>query len=318
MVAEHFSLKAAEALLGQRLRYGAKARMDEQVDDQVQEAAGEYQWDDRSGGDADEDVQGEAISEYSWSDEKKTVSIYIELDGLDDVVEQAFRAGAGDTDVSITIASVAGKQRIFRLTGLANEIAGVEVAQKKGKQLIDEFVDKEMKQNAENLKRDLAFPEKLADNEMMVPVDMRGIDEEFDDVERMMAKLGAKGTAEAFIKAADFTSSAVEENVKFEVGDQAQDLRAGSNEELAHGYQVCVKKKHQQCLKCETMDFNFETCSPLRENLRKKGYEVHYMSDPVDEYAVQQPKEFDGTRLKPTTKEDWILAVKRKRKRLRS
>ena len=43
--------------------------------------------------------------------------------------------------------------------------------------------------------------------------------------------------------------------------------------------------------------------SKFRENLRKKGYEVPYMADPVDELAVQQPKEFDGTKPKPTTKE---------------
>ena len=175
-----------------------------EADDRRHEAADEYQWDDRSGGDADKDVQGEVISKYSWSDGKKTVSIYIELDGLDDVAEDAFRAEAGETDVSITIVSVAGKQRTFRFTGLANEITGVEVAQRKGRQLIDEFVDKEMEQNAENLERDLAFSEKLADDEMMVPVDMRGVDEEFDDVEQVTAKIGAKGIAEAFIKAADF------------------------------------------------------------------------------------------------------------------
>merc|ERR1712085_17079 len=39
---------------------------------------------------------------------------------------------------------------------------------------------------------------------MMVPVDMRGIEEEFDDVEQMVEKLGPKGTAEAFIKARAF------------------------------------------------------------------------------------------------------------------
>ena len=43
--------------------------------------------------------------------------------------------------------------------------------------------------------------------------------------------------------------------------------------------------------------------SSFREYLRKKVYEVLYVTDPVDEYAVQQLKEFDGTQLKPTTKE---------------
>merc|ERR1719420_1469463 len=47
----------------------------------------------------------------------------------------------------------------------------------------------------------LTFPENLADDAMMVPVDMRGVGEEFDDVEQMIEKLGNKGAAEAFIKA---------------------------------------------------------------------------------------------------------------------
>jgi len=38
----------------------------------------------------------------------------------------------------------------------------------------------------------------------MVPVDMRGVEEEFADVEEMVTKLGAKGAAEAFVKARDF------------------------------------------------------------------------------------------------------------------
>eukprot|EP00434_Breviolum_minutum_P018023 symbB.v1.2.015892.t1/scaffold1195.1/size134849/3 len=43
--------------------------------------------------------------------------------------------------------------------------------------------------------------------------------------------------------------------------------------------------------------------SPFLETLRKKGIEVLYMVDPVDEYATQQLKEFDGKKLKSTTKE---------------
>ena len=34
--------------------------------------------------------------------------------------------------------------------------------------------------------------------------------------------------------------------------------------------------------------------------MRKKGYEVLYMADPVDEFAVQQLKEFDGKTVKFT------------------
>merc|ERR1712187_86623 len=50
----------------------------------------------------------------------------------------------------------------------------------------------------------LTFPEKLNDDEIMVPVDMRGVGEDFDDVEQMVEKLGPKGTAEAFIKASEY------------------------------------------------------------------------------------------------------------------
>lgn len=43
--------------------------------------------------------------------------------------------------------------------------------------------------------------------------------------------------------------------------------------------------------------------SPFLESLRKKGYEVLYLVDPIDEYMVQQLKEYDGKKLKSCTKE---------------
>merc|ERR1711937_441536 len=43
--------------------------------------------------------------------------------------------------------------------------------------------------------------------------------------------------------------------------------------------------------------------SSFTERLTKKGYEVLYMTEPIDEYAVQQLKEYDGKKLTAVTKE---------------
>ena len=113
----------------------------------------EPQQDDRSGGDADKDVQGEAITKYSWSEGKHAVTIYLELDCLDDVTEDALKAESGKTNVSLTIASVTGKQRIFTLTGLAHETTGVKVAQKKGKQTVSLKLAKKGKEDLAQVAR---------------------------------------------------------------------------------------------------------------------------------------------------------------------
>jgi molecular chaperone HtpG len=43
--------------------------------------------------------------------------------------------------------------------------------------------------------------------------------------------------------------------------------------------------------------------SPFIEALKKRGYEVIYMIDPIDEYVTQQLKEHEGKKLKNCTKE---------------
>merc|ERR1711966_291582 len=56
--------------------------------------------------------------------------------------------------------------------------------------------------------------------------------------------------------------------------------------------------------------------SPFIETLKKKGLEVLYMVDPIDEYCVQQLKEFDGKKLKSVTKEGLELEDEDEKKKL--
>lgn len=49
--------------------------------------------------------------------------------------------------------------------------------------------------------------------------------------------------------------------------------------------------------------------SAFVEKVKKSGYEVIYMTEPIDEYCVQQLKEFDGKKLVSVTKEGLELPV---------
>jgi len=56
--------------------------------------------------------------------------------------------------------------------------------------------------------------------------------------------------------------------------------------------------------------------SPFIETLKKKGLEVLYMCDPIDEYCVQQLKEYEGKKLKSVTKEGLDLEDEEEKKTL--
>mmetsp|Transcript_87638 Transcript_87638/g.253096 ORF Transcript_87638/g.253096 Transcript_87638/m.253096 type:complete len:157 (+) Transcript_87638:84-554(+) len=74
---------------------------------------------------------------------------------------------------------------------------------------------------------DLISPEKVPDDEVMVPVDMRGVGQDFEDVDEMVSKLGPKGTVEAFVKAkAHFDASKDDEE------DRPQEMTAAQWREV--------------------------------------------------------------------------------------
>ena len=83
---------------------------------------------------------------------------------MDEVADDAFKVESDKTNVSLTIASVAGMQRIFKLTGLAHEITGVKVAQKKGKHTVSLKPAKKEEETRHKLLDDASTKEAVADD----------------------------------------------------------------------------------------------------------------------------------------------------------
>ena len=139
---QHFEMAQIQftKLLMSLLRYSDKFRREPprpRHPNALAQWLGECQLHDRTGENASTRTsKAKPLPNTAVQKPRLTVSIHLELDGLDDVADDAFKVEYGKADVSLTTASVAGKQRIFKLTGLAHQITGVKDAKKKRKQKV--------------------------------------------------------------------------------------------------------------------------------------------------------------------------------------
>merc|ERR1712032_53257 len=89
---------------------------------------------------ADDDVVTDAIQKYSFSDGKKAVSVYVELDGLDAVADAHIRVDVspGGREASLIIDGVGAppKRRRLVLKRLLQEVASAKFTRKMGRNTV--------------------------------------------------------------------------------------------------------------------------------------------------------------------------------------
>merc|ERR1711972_360668 len=93
--------------------------------------------------------------------------------------------------------------------------------------------------------------------------------------------------------------------------------KSGDNQTSLKDYVIRMVEGQKDIFYITGENKNSVENSPSVEKLKKKGYEVIYMIDPIDEYCVNQLKEYDGHKLICITKEGLKLSeteeeVKRK------
>mmetsp|Transcript_11775 Transcript_11775/g.26272 ORF Transcript_11775/g.26272 Transcript_11775/m.26272 type:complete len:187 (-) Transcript_11775:96-656(-) len=98
-------------------------------------APGKYEWDEDDCSSRPAPVLTEALTSYSWSDSHGMVSIGVSLEGLDAVSDHALLVDSGPRHVVLTILGIGSPPRRRRLAihGLANEILGVQLVRRTGK-----------------------------------------------------------------------------------------------------------------------------------------------------------------------------------------
>merc|ERR1712002_947001 len=76
-----------------------------------------------------------------------------------------------------------------------------------------------------------------------------------------------------------------------------------TNQTSLESYIERMKEKQEKIYFCAGNGRDEVENSPFVERLLKKGYEVLYLTEPVDEYTIQALPEFDGKRFQNVAKE---------------